>query len=254
MLFLSIYGNMQKVNYMRILNLGNITNCYLLEINDKCLLLDTGYPAGYPSFRKKLNRLGLSPSNIEYIFLTHAHDDHAGFLNELLRDSNAKFILHQNAIEGLRRGQNSFAGFCSGRLALFFCKLMALAGHGEHRFPPVEARFESRFLTVNDETKPALEAELGAKIIETPGHTACSISLMTDGGILFCGDAAMNGIPSLKRATIWMEDREAFCASWKKIIELNPKMLYPGHGRPFPVSDLARFLPKAEKRKLFVLS
>ncbi len=33
---------------------------------------------------KRANKQGIAFSEIKYIFLTHAHDDHAGFLNELL--------------------------------------------------------------------------------------------------------------------------------------------------------------------------
>ena len=44
---------------------------------------------------------------------TLAHDDHAGFLNEVLAATGADVILHPGAVEGLKRGQNSFEGGCS---------------------------------------------------------------------------------------------------------------------------------------------
>ena len=56
--------------------------------------------------------------NIKYIFLTHAHDDHAGFLNELLgRNKELKVIMSNKAMTTLKRGQNSFEGGCSTFLA-----------------------------------------------------------------------------------------------------------------------------------------
>ena len=98
------------------------------------VLVDTGYAGAFPRFLKRLRRAGIDARAISYVFLTHAHDDHAGFLNEALRAApRAKVVAHSAALAGLRRGQNSFAGGCTSRLALGFCRLMKLLGHGEHR-------------------------------------------------------------------------------------------------------------------------
>ncbi len=51
----------------------------------------------------------------------------------------------------------------------------------------------------------------------TPGHTLDSISLKL-GNIIFCGNAAMNGFPSMKRITIWIEDKKAFQSSWNVLL------------------------------------
>lgn len=236
-------------------NLGSrIVNNWLFPIQDGYVLVDTGYETGYPAFCRALAQQGLTPGDLSYVFLTHAHDDHAGFLNELLLHSQARVILSPKAVPGLRRGQNAFQGGCAGRLALCFCKLMALVGRGAHRFPPVAPELESRFLAVDDSTRPGLERILAGKIIDTPGHTGCSISLLLDNGLLFCGDAAMNGLPSRKRITIWIEDLSCYVSSWHRIIDLGPALIYPGHGAPFPVSDLARFLPRLTARKLYPLT
>ena len=41
-----------------------------------------------------------------YIFFTHHHDDHAGFLNDLTRDTDMILIAHQKAVELLLTGKN----------------------------------------------------------------------------------------------------------------------------------------------------
>ena len=93
------------------------------------------------------------------------------------------------------------------------------------------------------ENYPAFMAlSLPFEVIETPGHTAVHISMLKD-GILFCGDAAMNGFPSIKRTIIWIEDLEQYKRSWEKMIELNPTLVYPAHGKPFPTSDLKKYQP-----------
>jgi len=239
---------------MEIINLGNrIMNTYLIRTENCCILIDTGYEGQFSGFYNKLASRNISLNEIEYVFLTHAHDDHAGFLNDILQHTNAKVIMHYKAIEGLRRGQNSFDGGCSGKLALLFCKIMGLFGKGEHKFPQIKKCFEERCILIDNDNKKDIESKIHGIIIETPGHTSCSISLLMDDGTLFCGDAAMNGFPSIQRITIWINNLREFYRSWELMIDTNPKMIYPAHGAPFPVSDLRKFLSKVETRKLYSL-
>ena len=239
---------------MEITNLGNlIMNTYLIRTENCCILIDTGYEGQFSGFYNKLASRNISLNEIEYVFLTHAHDDHAGFLNDILQHTNAKVIMHYKAIEGLRRGQNSFDGSCSGKLALLFCKIMGLFGKGEHRFPQIKKCFEERCILIDNDNKKDIESKIHVIIIETPGHTTCSISLLTEDGSLFCGDAAMNGLPSIQRITIWINNLYEFHKSWELMIDANPKIIYPAHGLPFPVSDLKKFISKIEPRKLYSL-
>lgn len=188
------------------------------------------------------------------MFLTHAHDDHAGFLNELLTDiPNLTVIADEKALNVLRKGQNPFTGGCTGRLALTFCKFMGLLGKGKHLFPPLEKEYENKLFLISDENIHDLDEVLGGKIIRTPGHTADSMSLLLNDGTLFCGDAAMNGFPSVNNVTIWAKNMQDFACSWEKIIALKPKKIYPGHGKPFLVSALQKNLAKLHKVKLYPL-
>jgi len=236
---------------MNLINLGNkIVNNYLYTIEGGYVLIDTGYEKNYRNFTKKLKKYSIEPNEILYVFLTHAHDDHAGFLNALLRDcERAKVVLSEKALTSLRNGQNNFDGGCSGLLALLFCKLMAIKGRQEHRFPSIRKAYESRLLLIENMDKKLLEQALCGKIMRTPGHTSCSISLLHNDGALFCGDAAMNNFPSIYRIIIWVENKVDFRRSWKKMIEAHPKMIYPAHGQPFLVADIKKFLPKTLKIK-----
>jgi glyoxylase-like metal-dependent hydrolase (beta-lactamase superfamily II) len=239
---------------MKIINLGNIVaNNFLVSINDKTLLIDTGYEHNFKQFCKKMKKNSIGLDQIDYIFLTHAHDDHAGFLNELLHHTSAKVILHPLAIERLREGRHLFDGGCSTRRAWLFCQAMALAGNSEHIFPIVENQFEERYITTGSEAVRETEKMLSAKIIETPGHTSCSISLLFDNGILFCGDAAMNGFPSTKRATIWIGNGAQYCKSWETIISLKPRVIYPGHGKSFLPNDLVKYIDQVRSFKSYPL-
>ena len=141
-------------------------------------------------------------------------------------------IAHGKAIEGLQRGQNSFDGGCSTLGAFLFCQLMALLGNGDHRYPKLSEEHLANIITLNEANLGEMESELNGKILFTPGHTADSISLVVDGN-LFCGDAAMDGIPSSRKITIWVEDKVAFEKSWGEMIASRAKKIFPAHGSPF---------------------
>ncbi len=232
-------------------DLGNrVVNNYLISSKEGYILIDTGYADGFPHFRKMLERKHIQLEKIRYIFLTHAHDDHAGFLNDVLAATNAKVILHPKAIDGLKRGQNSFDGGCTSFLAWLFCQVLVLFGHGDHKYPAIKQEYLDRLIPIDSVQFKAIHFPY--PVLKTPGHTADHISLLM-GDILFCGDAAMNGFPSRKHITIWIEDLPQYRQSWERIIQLNPRMLFPAHGKPFKTEELQKNLKALEKVKLHPL-
>ncbi len=225
---------------MDIKNAGNrIMNTWLYPVEDGWVMIDTGYENSYASVLKKLQKLLIRPESVRYIFLTHAHDDHAGFLEEWLsKHPQTQVIAHEKTIGGLRKGQNGFDGGCSTMQAFLFCQLMALLGNGDHRYPRLSKEHLANIITLNGDNLAQIERILQGKILFTPGHTADSISLLV-GDNLFCGDAAMNGIPSSHRITIWVENTDEFEQSWDVILASGAKKIYPAHGSPFLPSKLA---------------
>lgn len=63
----------------------------------------------------------------------------------------------------------------------------------------------------------------------------------------------MNGFPSFRRTTIWVEDLEQYKQSWEMIIRKNPEMIYPAHGIPFKTEDLRKYLNTLDRVKLYPL-
>ncbi len=224
---------------MEIRNVGNrIMNTWIYPVENGWVMIDTGYENSYVSVIKKLRNLLIQPEEIRYLFLTHAHDDHAGFLEEwMTKHPNTQVIAHEKAIDGLCRGQNSFDGGCSTLIAFLFCQLMVLLGNGDHRYPELSEAHLSKIITLNEDNQAQAENALNGKVLFTPGHTEDSISLLVDGN-LFCGDAAMNGLPSSHKITIWVEDKAAFERSWDVMLASGAEKIYPAHGKPFAPQQL----------------
>ncbi|MEM5768457.1 MAG: MBL fold metallo-hydrolase, partial [Bacillota bacterium] len=103
-------------------DLGNyMVRNYILETPRGFIAIDTGYPGGCEKFVFRFQKT--APLNaLKYVFLTHAHDDHAGFLSDLLKQCEAKVVLNPLALPILAKGGNPVnpgAGYSSRVAALF---------------------------------------------------------------------------------------------------------------------------------------
>ncbi len=228
---------------MRPMNLGTLmVNNYLFPTLAGYLLVDTGYEGGGADFLRQLSRKKIDPNELQWVFLTHAHGDHAGYLNEVLRGTRARVLLHPLALERLRSGRNSEEGGCPNFRAILACR--TINRRKWDVFPALPRELENRFIPLEGARRRDLESNLGVTFLDTPGHTADSMSLLTEDGSLFCGDAAMAGPLSSNYTSIWMEDPEEYRASWETMLDSGARMVYPGHGGAFPLGLLGRAYPK----------
>ncbi len=222
---------------IKIYNIGGyVVKNYLLETPQGIIAIDTGYPGGCDKFVQHFEKIA-PLDKLKYIFLTHHHDDHAGFLADLLKCCDVKVVCHPLAVDLLKQGKSFDPpdGGYSSIPASWFGKLKT-----EFNFPAVD--LEDRSITVNSEEKQLFEQMgLPIKILFLPGHTADSIGLfLSETGQLFCGDAAMNAIISVAKHTIWIDDAEEFGKSWDKMLAFNPNRIYPSHGTPFSPKALIK--------------
>jgi glyoxylase-like metal-dependent hydrolase (beta-lactamase superfamily II) len=153
--------------------------------------------------------------------------------------------MHAECPERLLVGHNNYDGGYPNLLAKSFFGLMSLLGKGKHEFPVVKV--DNNTLLWNGENQFFKEKGIELEIISLPGHTSDLIGLLTDDGILLCGDASMNGFPSIKRNIIWIENLKDYKKSWNRMIESSAREIYPSHGAQFPKKDLIKYRDYLDK-------
>ena len=219
---------------------------YLLETPLGWIALDSGYAGGYPAYRAKLQKL--TPiEQVKFVFLTHAHNDHAGFLVELIKESGAALVAHEKSLPRLAAGENAMPegmGFTSGMGAALSTMMK------DKSFPPVVPS-ENAIILKSESEQPFLAQGLPIRVVFLPGHTPESIGLfLEETRELLCGDAAGNIIIAPARQAFLVEDVQAFAQSWDSMIALNPVRIYPSHGNPFAAGDLVKYRHKLDHLKL----
>lgn len=225
------------------MNLG-ITKVYLIPCNEGYLLIDTGYPADYMKFRKKLAAVGVDVEEIKHLLLTHYHDDHVGFARKLKEEFGLPLILQKRSVPLLAKGDSGSeegGQYITKRLKLLFSVFQLF--HRSFRYPPVLTDGRDTLVDGDDDT---VLRSLGipARIIHTPGHTEDSMTLLFDDGTAFVGDAAMNFLKCTGTAyrPIYYTNEEKMYASIRRILSSGAKTIVPAHGNPYPAARLETML------------
>ena len=84
---------------------------HLIVQDGRAAFVDTGAAPAAPRLLGALDELGLAPEQVDYLFLTHVHLDHAGGAGQLMRAlPNAKAVLHPRGAPHLIEPSKLIAG------------------------------------------------------------------------------------------------------------------------------------------------
>jgi glyoxylase-like metal-dependent hydrolase (beta-lactamase superfamily II) len=232
----------------------SMSSVFLLPCQAGYLQVDTGYEHDYAAYRRGLAARGIALQDIHTLVLTHHHDDHAGFLNALTRDTPITIIAHQLARELLKSGQNDKThggGYVNGFIKTVAGLKMRFDPRWTLSFPPFTLR-EHDILLDGDDSQLLPRLGLAGKLLHTPGHCIDHISLVLESGQAFCGDAAANFLlwAGTRYCTVFMTDMPLAYQSWQKILEAGAQTIYPAHGAAFPAEKLRRNMGSIKNQAL----
>jgi|Deesub1362A_J573_1020465.scaffolds.fasta_scaffold00338_21 glyoxylase-like metal-dependent hydrolase (beta-lactamase superfamily II) len=176
-------------------------NAYLI-VDEVKALVDVGGDAEF--LLSKLKRY-IQPEELEYVFLTHGHFDHAGAAGKVVDATDAKLLFHKEELpilnDPMRNGSRLF-----GR-----------------SFTPVKP-----FRLLKGGEKFSL-GSITLEVIYTPGHTPGGICLY-EGKYkwLFSGDTVFpHG--NIGRTDLPGGNSLLLVESIEKLVKLDVEVLYPGH-------------------------
>jgi len=190
-------------------------NSYLIHSQNGAIIVDTGMPGNETKILDYARTLGIEPSSITTIILTHPDIDHAGSVAKLKKLTNAKVAIHE--ADAPRLSGEKKMKEAKGALGLVF-KVMGVF----IKFNPVKPD-----VLLKDSDKID-----GMTIIHTPGHTDGSISVYLPGEALLVGDALRTTTSESLKLPPATLDMEKAKESIKTISELSYTCLLPGHGPP----------------------
>jgi glyoxylase-like metal-dependent hydrolase (beta-lactamase superfamily II) len=200
------------------LRLG-LGRAYLLEFPKGMILVDCGSPGQERKVIHALHRLGRS--DLRLIFITHAHLDHYGSAAALRRISGAPVAIHRLDAAAMARAQTNVGKARSfGRLIRLAIPLAESLLNPE----PLQAD-----LLVDDGDDLGI-ADLQARVLHVPGHTAGSTSLIVQDRLAFAGDLILTtGYPRFQK--FFAQDWSLIPSSVRRLQALHPEWVYPGHGK-----------------------
>ncbi|MBN1289550.1 MAG: MBL fold metallo-hydrolase [Actinobacteria bacterium] len=203
---------------------GLSSNAYLL-IGEKMLLVDTLYSRDFNRIERLFCRRSINIEEIDFIFITHYHQDHTGNLARLKSLSGALVIAGEADapfIEGTKEpppfGDLSVMGKIAGKIPEPLLRKY-------NSFPGAKV---DRPVSEGDVIE-----EMGLEVIALPGHTPGGAGLHDkEGARAFTGDIVSNifgraGMPVLAASYSLQE----IIASQVKLALLGLDAVYPGHGR-----------------------
>ncbi|MFY9120032.1 MAG: MBL fold metallo-hydrolase [Syntrophomonadaceae bacterium] len=205
------------------------TNCYLIQTATGWILVDAGTRSQAKSFLRRLGKLGIQPSDIKLIIITHAHFDHVGSLASIKSLCNCPVLAHPLEARLIETGEVVIP---PGTNALG--KLVSWLGRHNIRslrFPKTRVEFTT------DQELDLTPYGVAAKVVPTPGHTPGSLSVLLEDGQAIVGDLAMSYGPG-SNFPIFAEQPEKITASWDLLIKQGASIFYPAHGRKVPVTRL----------------
>lgn len=210
------------------------TNVYLIKNADLSLLIDTGNKGKSNRIIRAIRAVGMSPSDIAYIIVTHTHYDHIGSLKELKMATGAKILVHETEKEHLKKG---FSGLPDG--TNIFTRVVVAIGR---KWRSSIGRFDAVMpdLIISEYLHMQLH-HIDIEIVHTPGHTSGSLTCILNKTHAIVGDLAFN-VFGTGIFPPFANDQKLVLKSWKKLTGLSVRYIYPGHGKPFSVNKLVKKL------------
>ncbi|MBP2654113.1 MAG: Metallo-beta-lactamase superfamily protein [Firmicutes bacterium] len=209
-----------------------VSSLYLIQ-GEGMIIIDTGSDVDKSAYIAAFRDLGVNPQDIRLIIISHGHSDHYARLAEVKELTGAPVLCHKLAARALETGENPeyVPRNKSGQDML---KLIL-------ETVPVMSRTVIPDILVEDEFD-LKEFGIDGKIVPTPGHSECSLSVILDGGQAIVGDILVHSpIDGELCLAFLATDENKLFASLQKLLDY-AEIFYGGHGGPYTKAVVEKLL------------
>lgn len=189
---------------------GTNANVYVIVNNDKVIQIDSGLKGQFDKVKQFYDSMKIKP---DIVIITHSHMDHIGELARVVNEYKPEVYAHAEEIPVIAGERSMYSKSNLIKVVGAFIKPK-----------PIKNVFDIKGLKVPN-----------ISIVETPGHTPGSISVLYENGdkrYLFVGDAAFENNGKLFVNEKYSLDVATANKSLDKILSLKPITVLPGHGNP----------------------
>jgi len=216
---------------------SGINTCYVIK-EKGAIMVDGGPPKMRTTFLKRMKDFSVDPEEIQLIVLTHGDFDHVGSAKEIQEITGAKIAIHEKDRMNLEQGLFNWPKGVTTWGKISRSLLMPLIKN-KMTIPVVKAD-----IILDDSEVLLNNFGIAGRIFYTPGHTFGSVSVLLDSGEVFAGCLAHNRFPFTFHPAlpIYAENIDLIRESWKKLIDAGAKIIFPGHGKPFSVEIIKKYI------------
>lgn len=192
---------------------------------EKTILVDTSAAISIETLLSDFKRHNIRPEDLSLIIITHGHTDHFELLPELKKITKAPVACHKKAYEHLINGTNSPVVIQSG-IGKILLKLFGM------KAPDYREGVEADIL-IEDEMD-LKEYGVNGKLLSTPGHTECSLSIVTKNKEAIIGDFLLD-MPFQRSPnySFIAQDMDIMRASMKKLLNTKCSVFYSSHAKSY---------------------
>jgi glyoxylase-like metal-dependent hydrolase (beta-lactamase superfamily II) len=226
-------------------NAVDTVNMHVLADGDTVTLVDCGVwrpdlpDGGLAAVEAGLEAAGYALRDVARIVITHAHIDHYGLAGRLMEVTGAELAMHtltdldcekyRHPDTARARRRDTYADH-----GVSEAERTDLADHLTRWLPYLHSVVEASVRLRGGE-----ELVIGGDrwdVVHTPGHSLGHVCLWSPSRrVLLSGDHLLPGItpPVSFERGFDADPLRSYLTSLRRIADLGPRLVYPGHGRPF---------------------